>query len=128
MRKRIFLTFVLAAGLMVAIGTVSASANGPTAGASRPTSLFSKVTDLVGIGDETQVAPETLDDGKDLLPQATITLDDAIKAAQRSQSGSLGEVDLEHFKGQLVFNVDIGDHDVKVDAANGNVLSSISDD
>jgi uncharacterized membrane protein YkoI len=125
MRTRILLTVVLAAGLIVAIGTLSASANGSTAGAARPTSLYSKVSNLIGIGDDqTRVAPGALDDGKNLLPQATITLDDAIKAAKESQSGSLGEVDLEYFKGHLVFNVDIGDHDVKVDAANGDVLSA----
>ena len=72
---------------------------------------------------ESGARPGTLDDGKDLMPQASITLEQAISAAQAAASGPVGEVDLEHYKGTLVFNVDIGDNDVKVDAANGSVLS-----
>ena len=48
-------------------------------------------------------------------------------AAQASASGDLGEVDLEYYNGTLVFNVDIGDHDVKVDATTGTVLGSGTD-
>jgi len=69
-----------------------------------------------------------LDDGKDLLPQAGIPLDQAIAAAQSVASGPVGEVDLEHYQGNLVFNVDVGDKDVKVDASNGAILSADSDD
>jgi uncharacterized membrane protein YkoI len=66
----------------------------------------------------------TLDDGKDLLPQAGITIDQAIAAAQTAASGSVGEIDLEQYQGKLVFNVDVGDKDVKVDASNGTVLTA----
>ena len=69
-----------------------------------------------------------LDDGKDLLPKATISLDAAIAAAQTQGPGAIGEVDLEYLDGVLVYNVDVGDQDVKVDAANGNVLAAESDD
>ncbi len=69
-----------------------------------------------------------LDDGKDLLPQAGITLEQAVAAAQGAASGPVGEVDLEHYQGKLVFNVDVGDKDVKVDAANGSVLGMESED
>ena len=69
-----------------------------------------------------------LDDGKELLPQAKITEQQAIAAAQREQSGALNEVDLEHYQGKLVFNVDVGSHDVKVDAENGTVLAADQDD
>jgi uncharacterized membrane protein YkoI len=40
----------------------------------------------------------------------------------------LGEVDLEYSQGNLAFNVDIGDKDVKVDASNGSILSVDADD
>jgi len=70
----------------------------------------------------------TLDDGKDLLPQAGITIDKAIAAAQTAASGSVGESDLEDYQGNLVFNVDVGDKDVKVDAADGSILAADSDD
>lgn len=69
-----------------------------------------------------------LDDGKDLLPQARITEQQAIAAAQRAASGDLNEVDLERYDGKLVFNVDVGAKDVKVDAGNGDVLAAPADD
>jgi uncharacterized membrane protein YkoI len=73
-------------------------------------------------------SPSRLDDGKDLLPQAGITEQQAIEAAQGAASGALNEVDLEHYQGRLVFNVDVGSHDVKVDATSGSVLASDTDD
>ena len=69
-----------------------------------------------------------LDDGKELVPQAGISIEAAIAAAQTSASGDIGEVDLEYWQGVLVFNVDVGDQDVKVDAKTGAVLGSERDD
>ena len=79
-------------------------------------------------GSSSNTGPGQIDDGADLLPQAIITLEDAIAAAQAAESGALGEVDLEYYQGQLVFNVDIGHKDVKVDAGDGTVLGWVSDD
>ena len=76
---------------------------------------------------ESQVAPGTLDDGKDLLPQAKISTEQAIAAAKTAATGDIGEIDLEHYHGHLVFNVDVGDQDVKVDATTGHVLGSGTD-
>ena len=81
-----------------------------------------------GSSGEATAPASRLDDGKSLLPQATITEQQAIEAAQGAASGALNEVDLEHYQGRLVWNVDVGDHDVKVDAANGSVLASDTDD
>jgi uncharacterized membrane protein YkoI len=69
------------------------------------------------------VKPGSLDDGKDLRPQATVTLDQAIASAQKAASGSLGQVDLEHYRNRLVYMVDVGDQEVRVDAADGNVVA-----
>jgi uncharacterized membrane protein YkoI len=69
-----------------------------------------------------------LDDGKDLLPQAKVTESAAIAAAQTAASGALNEVDLEHAGGRLVWNVDVGDADVKVDAATAKVVRVGHDD
>jgi len=77
---------------------------------------------------EVQVPAGQIDDGKDLLPQAGITVDQAIAAAQSAASGPVGEVDLEYSHGKLAFNVDVGDKDVKVDASNGSILSVHADD
>jgi uncharacterized membrane protein YkoI len=71
--------------------------------------------------DGAYVKPGSLDDGKELRPQASITLQQAIAAAQSAASGSLGQVDLEHYQGRLVYTVDVGDHEVKVDAANARI-------
>ena len=72
--------------------------------------------------------PGTLDDGSDLLPQARISVSDAVAAATASSSGDVGEVDLEYWHGTLVFNVDVGSNDVKVDASTGAVPGAESDD
>jgi uncharacterized membrane protein YkoI len=69
------------------------------------------------------VKPGSLDDGKDLQPQASIALDRAIASAQKAASGGLGQVDLEHYRGRLVYMVDVGNQEVRVDAANGNVVA-----
>ena len=77
---------------------------------------------------ESPVAAGTLDDGADLLPQAAISIEEAIAAAQGAASGAIGEVDLEYVSGVLVFNVDVGVHDVKVDAASGAVVAVDAED
>jgi uncharacterized membrane protein YkoI len=77
---------------------------------------------------EVPVAPGTIDDGKDLQSQAGISLGQAIQAAQGAASGPVGEVDLEYVGGVLVYNVDMGNQDIKVDASTGQVLSVDPDD
>ena len=77
---------------------------------------------------ESPAAAGALDDGAGLLPQADISLDQAIQAAQGAAAGAVGEVDLEYAGGVLVFNVDVGAYDVKVDAGSGIVLAADTDD
>ena len=80
--------------------------------------------DEEGAGDvESAVAAGTLDDGQALLPLAGISLEAAVRAAQGAASGAVGEVDLEYVGDRLVFNVDVGDQNVKVEAISGAVLS-----
>jgi uncharacterized membrane protein YkoI len=105
MRKRILATVTGAAALGLA-GVALASGGGH--GAASPASR--------------------LDDGKDLLPQAKVTEQQAIAAAQGAATGALNEVDLEHRAGTLVFNVDVGSSDVKVDATTGKVVAVDHDD
>ena len=73
-------------------------------------------------------AASRLDDGKDLLPKPKITEQQVIEAAQSAASGALNEVDLEYAGGRLVFNVDVGRKDVKIDASNGKVVTVDQDD
>jgi uncharacterized membrane protein YkoI len=70
----------------------------------------------------------TLDDGAAFLPEASISVEDAIAAAQGAAEGAVGEVDLENYRGELVFIVDIGWNDVVVDATSGEVLGVEVDD
>ena len=64
----------------------------------------------------------TLDDGGALLPKAGISVDQAVSAAKTASSGKIGEVDLEYKGSKLVFNVDVGTSDVKIDAADGSLV------
>jgi hypothetical protein len=138
MRNHARLMVALTLGaLILGVGAIGANAsNGDNASSGRPADLVDSIhthvtnlADRLGVGDdESQVAPGTLDDGKDFLPEAKISIDEAVHAAKGAQSGNIGEIDLEHFNGRLVFNVDVGDKDVKVDAQDGTVLASSSDD
>jgi uncharacterized membrane protein YkoI len=67
--------------------------------------------------------PGSLDDGKELLPQTKITLPPAVAAAQKVQSGQLGQVDLEHYGGWIVYMVDVGSNEVRVDATDGSIAA-----
>lgn len=79
--------------------------------------------------DEKDEKPGQLDEGKELLPKARITLQQAVKAATGAAKGKLGAVDLEYDKkGRLVFNVDVGDKDVQVDARTGKVLTILAEE
>lgn len=69
------------------------------------------------------VRPGTLDDGKQYLPQTSISTAQAVAAAQRAVSGDLGQVDLESRSGEIVYVVDVGSREVGVDATDGSVVS-----
>ena len=120
MKKRIYTgVAVLAAMVVGTAGIATASNGGPPAGSQAPEQEAIHAPNSSG---------SSLDDGANLLPQAQITEAEAIRAAQSAASGPLNEVDLEHYQGQLVFNVDVGSHDVKVDASKGEVLSAPVDE
>jgi len=137
MRKRWIGLATLGLGVALLNGG-AAFANEPGASiASAPVALSRDAMEhaslTLGQQDDAVVAPAgTLDDGEELLPQAGISIDDAIASAQAAvpgaTSGDIGEVDLEYFDGTLVFNVDVGEKDVKVDASTGEVLSTELDD
>src|SRR3954447_4070154 len=66
--------------------------------------------------------PGSLDDGKDLLPDTTVSLSAADATAQRVIRGELGQVDLEHFGDRIVYSVDVGSQEVRIDANTGIVV------
>jgi uncharacterized membrane protein YkoI len=71
--------------------------------------------------DGAYVKPGSLDDGKELRSQASISLRQAVATAERAANGSLGQVDLEQYDGRLVYTVDVGNQEVHVDATDNSV-------
>lgn len=63
------------------------------------------------------------DDGRQLMPQARIAARQAITVAKSAVPGVVSEIDLERFHRVLVYNLDIGHMDVKVDALTGSVVA-----
>jgi uncharacterized membrane protein YkoI len=108
MRKRlIIIPVTLVAAVVVLSGATFALGGGPG-----------------GIWDDNHFAKAgSLDDGKDLLPHTTISLKRAIAAAQHAAGGALGQVDLEHYGNRIVYMVDIGNQEVRVDASDGSVVA-----
>jgi uncharacterized membrane protein YkoI len=70
----------------------------------------------------------TLDDGAGLTSEAALTLDEAIAAAQAAAEGTLGDVELEYHGDRLVYEVEIGNQDVIVDAIDGSIVRIVNDD
>jgi uncharacterized membrane protein YkoI len=69
-----------------------------------------------------------LTEGEELLPLAGITVEQAIAAAQayaaaQGIQGEVGEVELEQEDGRLVFEVEIGDEEIEVDAQTGEIIT-----
>jgi uncharacterized membrane protein YkoI len=60
---------------------------------------------------------------KELLSQTKITLAQAVAAAKKAQTGQLGQVDLERYGGRIVYMVDVGDREVRVDATDGSIAA-----
>lgn len=73
--------------------------------------------------EDAAAAPGSLEEGQDLLSKATIPLDQAISTAQKEVQGKLGTVSLSDEDGSLVYSVEIGDQEVKIDAADGSVIT-----
>lgn len=67
--------------------------------------------------------PGSLDDGKELRSQTSVSLATAVSTAREVAHGAFGQVDLEHFRGRIVYTVDIGDNEVRVDAGNAKVVA-----
>lgn len=69
-----------------------------------------------------------LDEGSELLSEASISVEEAVAIAQAAGSGSTGDVELERSGGQLVYEVEVGQTDVYIDAMTGEVLGTDPED
>jgi uncharacterized membrane protein YkoI len=125
--RRLLLIGGLLAVIALAVGAITMASTSSSAQTTPPTAADDHADGETN--DDIGAAADAgrLDDGADLLSQASITVDEAIAAAKTAASGDIGEIDLEDYHGKLAFNVDVGDQDVKVDAATGEVLGSGSD-
>lgn len=124
MRRRI----LAVAGVLAAMALGGAGLAAASGGSNGSSSAGSN--DDSGGGTSVAATPSAprLDDGANLLPKAQISEQQADRAAQSAASGALNEDDLEYYNGRLVWNVDVGSADVKVDASNGDVLATLHDD
>ncbi len=67
--------------------------------------------------------------GAELVKEATVTIDQAIKTAREKVSGPVGEAELKHKDGKTVWEVEIASADSKImkvllDAQSGAVMST----
>jgi uncharacterized membrane protein YkoI len=79
------------------------------------------------VGDQDTADAETGDDGQDAPPAGTpaITAEEAQATAEAYlNAGTATQVELDDEDGQLIYSVEIGGTDVKVDAMTGTVLGT----
>ena len=77
------------------------------------------------LGDESSEG--RLEEGSELVEEATVSVEDAIAIAQSAASGSVDDVELERSNGVLVYEIEIGESDIYVDARSGALLSAEHD-
>ena len=68
------------------------------------------------------------DESKALAGLAQITVDQAKRVAEAKIGGTASDVELDNENGSLVYEVTIGNQEVKVDAGNGSILKVEQDD
>ena len=133
-REAIGAAIVLA---MLGGGVLVASADEGSAGAERsgPVGFVRTEAELLldrlGLDDEEDDAPwrpGTVSEGAELLPRAKITVDEALAAAQAAEPGEVHGAELEREDGRLLFEIEIGDKEILVDANDGRVVSVETDD
>jgi uncharacterized membrane protein YkoI len=69
-----------------------------------------------------------LEEGGDLVSEASITPEQAVATAQGVADGRVDDVELDYEGGRLVYEVEVGNADVVVDATDGSVISTNGDD
>jgi len=135
-KKRLYAGAV-ALGLVVgSVGIAAASTSG-SADATAPADDTTEVHEPTYTGSVQAPAEDhslsDADEAKQLEPLATISADEAARAATGAVSGDVGEVELDNENGAVVYSVEVTDAagaqtEVTVDAGNGTVLSQQSDD
>lgn len=69
-----------------------------------------------------------LEDGQELEAEADLSVDEAIEIARGEADGNIDDVELERNGDRLVYEIEVGESDVYVDANDGTVLYVEHDD
>lgn len=75
-----------------------------------------------------QSDPVVIDDGQVYEREASISIEEAISIALNHADGKVDDVDLKHRGGTLVYDIEIGDTDIVIDANDGTVIHIDHDD
>lgn len=89
--------------------------------------LIAVLSVQIALGDED--GSDRLEEGSELVGEASISPGEAIAIAESEASGTAEDAELERRGDQLVYEVEVGETDVYVDANDGSVLSvDVEDD
>ena len=120
---------------LLAVGTSAAAAGGPAGKPVRAALGWADdeaevLLEALGLDDEDEGpwVQGTVSEGADLLPQAAIGVDAAVAAAQAVEADAVHGVELEREDGRLLFEIEIGDKEILIDANDGRVVSVETDD
>ena len=69
-----------------------------------------------------------LEEGSELVSEASLSVDEAISIAESEASGTAEDAELERQGDRLVYEIEVGETDVYIDANDGSVLAVDSDD
>ena len=124
-----------AAAIGIALG--AAAIAGAVTGQTTPTEVDADDTQEPQLNGSVQVPDDEsmseADEASQLEPLAGVTADDAMAAATAAVPGTAGDAELENENGSVVYEVPVTADDgtvteVKVDAGNGDVLATETDD
>lgn len=87
------------------------------------------VTDEIALGrEDDNDSSVVVEEGQQLLDGQAISVDEAIAAAQNEATGAVDDVEIERRGDQVVYDIEIGETDVVVDASDGSIVSVREDD
>lgn len=97
-----------------------------TLGVALAIGLIAVLSIRVAFGDEWN--GPGLDGGQHLLEEASISVDEAVAIAQEQANGRVDDVELDRSGDRLVYEIEVGEADIYVDANDGSVLGTDWDD
>ncbi len=68
-----------------------------------------------------------LEEGRELVSEASISVDEAISIAESEAAGRAEDIELERQGTRLVYEIEVGETDVYIDADDGSVLAVDND-